>query len=164
MSDHSNVISVEPLSLKRVTCSATSSCTQGRSPLNVRSAATPVEDEMHLLAIFALMRVRRIQALHFCIVCGFFFAKVTPNIVFPISLQCPLQLLESHTSAATVVVVTSNRARWKSTVSAATATYRAWSANRQPVLPFQVRVLMASTVQLQPQYCNYQPNEEGLHG
>lgn len=62
VSDHSSVISVAPPLLKRVTCSATSSCTQGRSPLNVRSAAMPVEDEMRSLATFALMQVGQIQA------------------------------------------------------------------------------------------------------
>lgn len=62
VSDRSSVISVAPPSLKRVTCSATSSCTQGRSPLNVPSAAMPVEDEMRLLATFALMQVGEIKA------------------------------------------------------------------------------------------------------
>lgn len=62
VSDHSSVISVAPPSPKRVTCSATSSCTQGRSPSNVPSAAMPVEDEMRSLATFALMQVGQIQA------------------------------------------------------------------------------------------------------
>lgn len=62
VSDHSSVISVAPPSLKRVTCSATSSCTRGRSHLNVPFAAMPVEDEMRLLATFALMQVGQIQA------------------------------------------------------------------------------------------------------
>lgn len=61
VSDHSSVINVVPPSLKKVTCSATSSCTQGRSRLNVPFAATPVEDEMHSLVTFALMQVGRFR-------------------------------------------------------------------------------------------------------
>lgn len=60
VSVHSSVISVELRSPKRVTCSATSSCTQGRSPLSVPFAVMPVEDEMHLLVIFVHMQVRHI--------------------------------------------------------------------------------------------------------
>ena len=62
VSDHSSVISAVPPSLKRAICSVTSSCTQGRSPLNVPSAATPVEDEMHSPATFALTQVGEFQA------------------------------------------------------------------------------------------------------
>lgn len=62
VSDHSNVISVAPRSLKRATCSATSNCTLGRNPLNALFAAMPVEDEMHSLATFALTHVRTTQA------------------------------------------------------------------------------------------------------
>lgn len=62
VSDRFSVISVGPPLLKRVTCSATSSCTQGRNPLNVPSAATPVVDGMRSLATFALTQVGQIQA------------------------------------------------------------------------------------------------------
>lgn len=79
VSDHSSVISVAPPSLKRVTCSVTSSCTRGRSPLNVPSAVMPVEDEMRLPATFALMQVGQIQPGYFCVI-----VDRDHNAIFPL--------------------------------------------------------------------------------
>lgn len=62
VSGHFSVISVEPRLRKRATCSATSSCTRGRNPLNVPSAATPVEEGTRSLATFALTQVEQIKA------------------------------------------------------------------------------------------------------
>lgn len=52
--------------------------------------------------------------------------------------QCPLQLWGSLISAVTVAVVTSSKAPWRSTVNAATATYRVWSHSSHPVYRIQV--------------------------
>ena len=108
-SGHFSVISVEPRLLKRATCSATSSCTRGRNPLNVLSAATPVEEGTRSLATFALTQVEQIKAWDADIFLSWYFTIMILMLIWS-SLQYPLQLWGSLTSAVIVAVVTSSRA------------------------------------------------------
>lgn len=80
VSGHFTVISVEPPLPKRATCSATSSCTQGRNPLNVPSAATPVDDGTRSRATFALTQVWCVQP---PLVCLFWYLHCDAVVLFP---------------------------------------------------------------------------------